>query len=108
MEDPQPCILVRLDSAERAITGLKDEEAQHNPTLAEGTEVDKAPKAMHATVEECDETWAGEGEPTSAHAFIPNPAGEAEADPVLGGIPLVYPLEVPIRKAVAAPLREVR
>ncbi|KAK5718274.1 hypothetical protein LTR17_015724 [Elasticomyces elasticus] len=78
MKDPQPCILVRLDKAEHAITELKDEVAQLKATLAQSTEDDKAPKAMHATVEDCDEAAAGEGEPTSVSNL--EPAEEAQPD----------------------------
>ncbi|KAK5702950.1 hypothetical protein LTR97_003896 [Elasticomyces elasticus] len=85
MKDQQPCILVRPNSAKRAITALKDEVKQSEATLAQVAEGDKALKTIQATVEEFDQTSAGEGEPTSALAFISNPAGKAEAGLVLSG-----------------------
>ncbi|KAK3627414.1 hypothetical protein LTR56_019215 [Elasticomyces elasticus] len=78
MEDPQPCILVRLNNAEHTITGLKDEVAQLKATLAQSTGGDKALKAMQATVDDCDEASAAEGEPTSVSNL--EPAEEAQPD----------------------------
>ncbi|KAK4889863.1 hypothetical protein LTR27_011376 [Elasticomyces elasticus] len=63
MEDPQPCILGRLENAENAIAELKDEVAQLKATLAQQMDGAKALNVMHATVEDCDEESAEEHRP---------------------------------------------
>ncbi|KAK3646579.1 hypothetical protein LTR56_000483 [Elasticomyces elasticus] len=100
MKDSQPCILARFDNTEHAITELKDEVTQLNDTPAAGTESDKPPKAMQATVEGRDEASAGEVEPTPVPVSDPKPAGVVRVNPVLSGKDL-------LRKEMTAQMEEL-